>query len=216
MTTGSRTTTWRAGALVLLLAGVACLILWSEQSSPEHSDQDPSATRTGSAVSTPDGTIREESSGDTLARPVAVSIPTIGVTSALVGLGLNDDGTVEVPANPGKAGWYRLGTRPGAPGSAVILGHVDSIHGPAVFYRLGTLHPGDQVDVRLADGSSVRFRVRSVTVYPNAGFPAEQVYAAGRGRVLNLVTCGGEYDGTRGGYQANVVVNARWMSTTPG
>ena len=149
----------------------------------------------------------------TPARPVAVSVPAIGVTSALVGLGLNGDGTVEVPADPARAGWYRLGTRPGGHGSAVILGHVDSVAGPAVFYRLRTLGRGDQVRVRLADGSSERFRVQSVRVYRNDEFPARQVYAAATGRSLNLVTCGGEYDAARGGYQANVVVHARWVQT---
>lgn len=149
----------------------------------------------------------------TPARPVAISIPAIGVRSVLAPLGLNPDGTVEVPADPAAAGWYRLGTRPGAMGSAVILGHVDSRQGPAVFYLLGTLSRGDAVDVRLADGLSARFRVSSVRTYANEQFPAHQVYAAQGARVLNLVTCGGAYDADRGGYQANVVVSAQWVRT---
>jgi hypothetical protein len=84
---------------------------------------------------------------------------------------------------------------------------------PARFYRLGTLHRGARVIVDLADGSSVRFLVRSVTLYPNAQFPARKVYAAAAGRTLNLVTCGGAYDAARGGYQANVVVHARRLSS---
>ena len=73
---------------------------------------------------------------------------------------------------------------------------------------------GDLVDVRTADGGSERFRVQSVRVYPNDEFPAQRVYAARERRVLNLVTCGGEYDAARGGYQANVVVQARWVHHT--
>jgi hypothetical protein len=88
----------------------------------------------------------------------------------------------------------------------VILGHVDSNAGPGVFYLLSSLHRGDRVEVALADGSTITFAVRAVTVYPNARFPARTVYAARRGHLLNLVTCGGAYDKTRGGYQANVVV----------
>jgi hypothetical protein len=137
---------------------------------------------------------------------VRLTYPPLHVDTDLGGLGVTPDGTVEVPADPARAGWYRLGTRPGARGSAVILGHVDSNAGPAVFYLLSTLQPGDRVRVALADGSTTTFAVRAVTVYPNARFPARKVYAAGRGHVLNLVTCGGAYDEERGGYQANVVV----------
>jgi len=78
---------------------------------------------------------------------------------------------------------------------------------------LDALRPGDGVRVSLEDGSTVRFRVRSVRVYANADFPARRVYGARRGRVLNLVTCGGAYDAARGGYQANVVVSARPRAT---
>jgi hypothetical protein len=200
-------------AVVLLLVGVASLVMWSA-----HSDPRPAAgTTTTSPTPPPGATARaDESSGRAgVARPVAVSIPAIGVSSRLDGLGLNRDGTVEVPEDPGVAGWYRLGTRPGARGSAVILGHVDSMQGPAVFYRLSSLHRGDGVRVELADGSFVRFRVRSVAVYPIARFPAEKVYAARGHRILNLVTCGGEYDAAAGGYQANVVVQTRWVGTSP-
>ncbi|MCW2797175.1 MAG: Sortase family protein [Nocardioides sp.] len=201
--------------MVLLLAGVACLIMWSAWSSPGPSNGAAPETEPRSPASTSAGTGRHEpAAAPAPARPVALTIPAIAVRSTLEGLAMNGDGTVEVPQHPGNAGWYRLGTRPGAQGSAVILGHVDSVRGPAVFYRLATLHRGNLVNVRLADGSSVRFRVRSVRLYPNARFPAEKVYAARGGRFLNLVTCGGEYDASRGGYQANVVVNARWVSTS--
>lgn len=202
-----RTRSWWTTATLLLLAVVACLIVWDDQQSPA-----PSGATRGlpGVVASPGAPIRPAAKVDPgVARPVAVRIPAIGVSSGLARLALNDDGTVEVPEDPAQAGWYRLGTRPGALGSAVILGHVDSDQGPAVFYRLATLHRGDRVDVRLADGSAMRFRVRSVDTYLNAQFPAAKVYAARGGRFLNLVTCGGEYDASRGGYQANVVVHAR-------
>ena len=90
----------------------------------------------------------------------------------------------------------------------MILGHVDSSTGPAVFFRLVELQPGDRVFVQRDDGSSVRFDVRSVRTYLNAEFPAQRVYGNHGRSELNLVTCGGTYDAARGGYQANVVVNA--------
>ena len=139
--------------------------------------------------------------------PAWLDIPAIGVSTALDSLGLNADRTVEVPDRPQRAGWFDLGTVPGSSGSSVILGHVDSVDGPAVFYRLDQLRAGDLIDVSLSDATVATFRVVRVATYPNAAFPARQVYAGSpRGRTLNLVTCGGEYDSEAGGYQSNVVV----------
>ena len=220
---GVRAATWRAVSLVLLVGAVYCMVQWSDRSSPVQAvTPDPARTSSPSHQSrTPSGKPPRRSKGAAStpaapARPVAITIPAIGVRSVLAPLGLNPDGTVEVPTDPAAAGWYELGTRPGAMGSAVILGHVDSREGPAVFYLLSTLNAGDAVDVRLADGASARFRVSSVRTYANAQFPADQVYAAEGARVLNLVTCGGAYDAERGGYQANVVVAARWVRTRQG
>jgi hypothetical protein len=212
-----RVAIWRSAALVLLLAAACCLVIWADRSSRDDAESArPGSSSLAAADSGAPSTKPARHAAGAPARPVAISIPAIGVRSVLGGLGLNDDGTVEVPTDPDLAGWYRLGTRPGALGSAVILGHVDSDEGPAVFYRLRTLNQGDLVDVRLADGSSVRFRVRSIRTIPNEQFPARQVYAAKGGRTLNLITCGGAYDAERGGYQANVVVNARWVRTRQG
>ncbi len=145
-----------------------------------------------------------------MATPVHLGIPGIGVDARLVRLGLNDDGTVEVPTVPATAGWFGLGTVPGRRGSAVILGHVDSVDGPAVFAGLSTLRTSDRVRVVLSDDGLVEFEVAGVETYANADFPAQRVYAGSRrARALNLVTCGGEYDRERGGYQSNVVVYTR-------
>ena len=111
-----------------------------------------------------------------------------------------------MPENPAVAGWFQLGPPPGAAGSSVILGHVDSTSGPAVFFRLDELSPGDRIAVRMDDGTTAQFRVRAVETYPNADFPARKVYGRQGRSQLNLVTCGGAYDSSRGGYQANVVV----------
>ncbi len=148
--------------------------------------------------------------------PARLEIPTIDLVTPLVRLGLMPDRTVEVPSNPDRAGWFRPGTVPGGRGSAVILGHVDSVHGPAVFARLQELQPGDLVAVDRADGSTVEFVVKQVVLYANADFPAHQVYAAPSGRRLNLVTCGGIYDADRGGYQSNLVVYTRLALTPAG
>lgn len=142
--------------------------------------------------------------------PRHLTIPTLGVSTSLALLGLNEDRSVEVPTVRGQAGWFRLGTVPGQRGSAVILGHVDSIAGPDVFADLSTMRTQDRVQVRLSDDTLVTFEVTGSATYANADFPADRVYAGTtRARELNLVTCGGAYDPDRGGYQSNVVVFTR-------
>jgi sortase (surface protein transpeptidase) len=102
----------------------------------------------------------------------------------------------------------RAGTRPGDPGSAVILGHVDSKRGPAVFYRLRELRRGDQIKIARADGSSVRFIVQRTEQYPKDRFPTDAVYYPTLTPALRLVTCGGDFDATAGHYRSNVIVFA--------
>jgi sortase (surface protein transpeptidase) len=140
--------------------------------------------------------------------PVRVEIPRIGVASSLDRLGRAPDGTVQEPSRWAVAGWYAPGTRPGDPGSAVILGHVDSKRGPAVFFRLRELRRGDTVTVRRADGSSVRFVVRRTEQYPKDRFPTDAVYYPTLAPALRLVTCGGRFDATVGRYRSNLIVFA--------
>jgi hypothetical protein len=140
--------------------------------------------------------------------PIRVAIPKIRVTSSLDRLGKERDGSIQAPRQWGVAGWYALGPRPGEPGSAVILGHVDSTSGPAVFYRLRELRRGDQVQVTREDGTSVRFVVTRTEQYLKTRFPTEDVYFPTLTPELRLVTCGGEFDQSTGHYRSNVIVFA--------
>jgi sortase (surface protein transpeptidase) len=140
--------------------------------------------------------------------PVRVAIPTIGVASSLDRLGRAPDKTVQEPTRWAVAGWYAAGTRPGDPGSAVILGHVDSKRGPAVFFRLRELRRGDEIEVGRADGSSVRFVVQRTEQYPKDRFPTDEVYYPTLTPALRLVTCGGDFDATIGRYRSNLIVFA--------
>ncbi|HZD75236.1 MAG TPA: class F sortase [Actinomycetota bacterium] len=140
--------------------------------------------------------------------PVRISIPRIHVSSSLDRLGQAADGTVEVPTQWQVAGWYALGPRPGAAGSAVILGHVDSKSGPAVFFRLRELRVGDVVEIARSDHSTVRFVVRRTAQYPKRRFPTEEVYYPTLAPELRLVTCGGTFDDTTGHYRSNIIVFA--------
>jgi sortase (surface protein transpeptidase) len=142
--------------------------------------------------------------------PTRMIIPKIGVASSLDRLGRARDGTVQVPG-PDRwevPGWYELGPRPGDRGSAVILGHVDSTRGPAVFFRLRELRRGDEIEVTRADGSSVRFVVQRTAQYDKQRFPTDDVYYPTLTSALRLVTCGGQFDTSTGHYRSNIIVFA--------
>jgi sortase (surface protein transpeptidase) len=146
--------------------------------------------------------------------PLELRIPAIGVTTSLTELGLNPDDTVEVPTDFQQAGWFTPGPAPGEPGSAVVLGHVDSYRGPAVFFRLRSLQPGDAVEVRLADGAVAHFAVTAVETYLKDQFPAERVYGPHGGSTLQLVTCGGEFDRRARSYLSNIVAYTSLVAVT--
>ena len=139
---------------------------------------------------------------------MALAIPAIGVAGPLESLDVDDAGRLAAPADPGLAGWFAGGVEPGQAGPAVIAGHVDSRSGPAVFYRLGDLRPGDVVDVTRADGGVVTFRVDEVVEHPKDEFPTAAVYGPVPGAALRLITCSGPFDRSTGHYRSNLVVYA--------
>lgn len=138
--------------------------------------------------------------------PLHITIPKIGVSAHLTELGLNKNRTVEVPTQWAIPGWYKYGPTPGQEGSAVILGHVDSTQGPAVFYRLADLRLGNLVYVREADGKTLHFAVIGLREYSKKDFPDKLVYGPRKYAALQLVTCGGVFDPQTGHYLSNIVV----------
>jgi hypothetical protein len=161
--------------------------------------------------------------GPALARslPVWISIPAIGVSSRLLYVGLNPDGTLQVPPldDPpvtNEAAWYKYSPTPGQPGPSIIEGHVDSSDtGPSVFFRLGALKPGDLVDITLADRQVAVFTITGVRLYPKNRFPAGTVYGNTDYAALRLITCGGSFDEQSRHYTANVVAFASLVSAHP-
>jgi hypothetical protein len=144
--------------------------------------------------------------------PVRLSIPALHVDTPLQNLVQAPDRTIEVPTDYAVAGWFAEGPRPGQAGPAVILGHVDSETGPAVFYRLAGIAPGVAIAVQRADGSTIAFRVTGVQHVPKIRFPTAEVYGASLQPSLRLVTCGGRFDRTSGHYDDNVIVYAELAS----
>jgi sortase (surface protein transpeptidase) len=150
-------------------------------------------------------------------RPVSIRIPSIGVRSRVLPIGLAPDGTLAVP-RPGpdqdRAAWFTSSPTPGQPGPAVIEGHVDTSQGPSVFFRLGALKPGDRIHVRRRDGVEVVFTVDAVRDYKKAAFPTEVVYGGkdlGRPQ-LRLITCS-DFDPSVGHHVGNEVVFAHLTGT---
>lgn len=151
--------------------------------------------------------------------PVSIAIPAIGVHSKVFDVGLNPDGTIQVPPldnSPltNEAAWYRYSSAPGALGTSVIEGHVDSAaSGPSVFYRLGALTVGQQIYITRQDHTLAVFRITAVRQYPKDQFPTSTVYGNARYAALRLVTCGGQFDYSTGHYLSNTVVFAALTSS---
>jgi hypothetical protein len=143
-----------------------------------------------------------------IARPVSLIIPVIGVQTHLIELGLTASGALQVPTTTTVAGWYTGSPRPGAIGPSLIEGHVDSLTGPGVFYRLSELRPGDRIYVSRADGTTVEFRVTAAQTYLKTYFPTADVYGPTPDPELRLITCGGTFDYATGHYLSNTIIYA--------
>ncbi|MGJ5946958.1 class F sortase [Streptomyces neyagawaensis] len=153
------------------------------------------------------------------ARPQRLDIPAMGVQAPVVARGLDVDGAIDPPSfdQPGVVGWYAAGTRPGATGTALFVGHVDTETRPAVFYKLSALGLGELIRVARDDGTVAEFTVDDVRVLRRDDFDAGQAYGvrqSGRAE-LRLVTCGGTFDKKSRTYTANVVVSAYLSGTRP-
>ncbi len=145
-------------------------------------------------------------------KPLRLRIPAIGVDAPLVPLGLNADGTLQVPRYE-DAGWYVGASRAGDVGPAVIAAHVDSTTGPAVFYRLDELEAGQEVFVEYSD-ATVGFVVRDRQLVSKTRFPTDRVYRPTAFPELRLVTCAGAFNNTTGSYSANLIVWADLSEAT--
>lgn len=202
----SRSAAGALSALVGALLGVALLVVLTQPRDGSESIAPLAAAATEAPSSTP-APIQGPTAAP-VATPVRVVIPSIDVDADLVAVGLNPDRSMEVP-DFGEAGWYDLGPRPGEVGPAVITAHVDSVDGPDVFHRLTDLTVGDEITVERADGTSSVFVMRRTEQQLKEELPVDRIWAETDEPVLRLITCGGEFDETRGSYRSNVIVYAR-------
>ncbi|MFE3036359.1 class F sortase [Streptomyces canus] len=138
----------------------------------------------------------QPAASDAPAAPAEVAVPSVGITSSLMELGLNTDGTVEVPpAEEGMtAGWYTGGAVPGGIGAAVIIGHNDTRFGKAVFHDLKKIKEGADITVTDKKGKALHFTVTATESVAKSAFPTEKVYGPTQERALRLITCDGDFD----------------------
>lgn len=156
----------------------------------------------------PESTIRSPDSVDereVRPNPLRVEAPSAGIDVPLDLLSLTATNELEVPKDPDRAGWWRS-AKDQSP--IVLVGHVDSMTGPAVFYRVREMKRGDDIFLKLSDGTTRAFVVTSKEQFRKDSFPTDSVYRAGSGE-LRLVTCGGSFNRRSHHYVDNVVVFAR-------
>ena len=210
----------RPVSFAVLLAGIGLLVIGLNGHAPPRWSPPPVPPGSAAEATTTDGPVRDGvlphgairagaaardrhaagAAAGSIGRsaPVSVQIPAIGVNARVISLGVAAGGEIGVPplSEPMVASWYNLGPAPGQAGTAVLLGHVDAASvGPAVFYSLGALRPGDLVYVRRRDARTAVFRVTAVRMYPEDAFPAARIYAGGGRPELRLIPCGGQFDG---------------------
>jgi sortase (surface protein transpeptidase) len=161
--------------------------------------------------------LTEATTSAPLPAPVRLRIPALSVDAAVEPAGVDPrTGEMAVPGDPTTVGWYRFGPSPGQAGSAVLAGHVD-VQGnrPGTFLRLGTLQPGDRIEVFYDDGGSQHFSVEARATYRKDQLPLDVVFSGQGPPVLTLVTCGGGFDPAASSYDSNVVVFARPVAGPP-
>ncbi len=196
-----------------VMAGVAALLAIIAVAAGCSSVAAPAPTPSVSAS----GRVPSSGAASALTRsaPVRVQIPAIGVDSALMQLGLQVDGSLQVPPSGFPAGWYTGAPTPGELGPAILAGHVDWGGQPGVFYRLRDLQPGAEVTVSRQDGSATVFRVAQVKQYPKDAFPTDAVYGDLDHPGLRLITCGGSFDRDTRNYDDNIIAFADLIATHP-
>jgi LPXTG-site transpeptidase (sortase) family protein len=133
-------------------------------------------------------------------------VPSIGVNAAVETKSVDQDGTMQSPSGPDVASWYDFSSQPGGSGNSVYAGHLDYAgYGPAVFWYLGELQPGDVIEVHLQDGSVLTYHVSAVQIFAASDDASSVVASSGR-PTITLITCDGAFDSDGRSYDKRLVV----------
>jgi sortase (surface protein transpeptidase) len=140
--------------------------------------------------------------------PAFIDILKIGTHAQIVALGEEADGTMQAPTDPDTVGWYELGTGIGAPGNALLDGHVDWGGRLRVFGLLNQLAPGDTIQITDTEGNLASYSVTWTRLYNAGDAPLEQIFEQTTDELLTLITCGGAFDSAAHMYVSRWVVRA--------
>lgn len=172
---------------------------------PAETDGDVSQAR--AQVPVRDGRLTDDLADEERPQPVTIRIGDIGLEAPILSVGVDEQKQLDVPAAD-TVGWYQHSSLPGEAGATVLAAHVDYGGKPGAFYNLADLRPNDVLEVEMTNGTVLRYRVTGNTQYDKTDLPAEEVFRKTGETVLQLVTCGGEFDPDARSYLANVVVTA--------
>ncbi len=167
------------------------------------------------STTTPNTNVATEYTPNPRSSGMSISIPAIGVDAPIVTVGVAADHTIAVPPldRPNETAWYDGSARPGQQGAAVIVGHIDTAAtGPAVFYKLPDLRPGDRITIRARHRTRFVYRVDGLREYRKTSVPIARVFGPVSYPALRLISCTGAFDYATGHYLDNVVVYASIVS----
>jgi len=143
--------------------------------------------------------------------PNRLLIPSVRIDAPVDPVGVSDNGQMEVPESTVRAGILSPGVKPGLPGTALMAGHVDNYTGPAIFYPLKKLKPGDPILLTNGKGQYLVYKVTSVESFKTAEAPLDRIFGHTDESRLNLITCTGKYDRKRKEHEKRLVVFSRLM-----
>ncbi len=199
--------------LALALTAGGALGAVSCSAAPRPRAEPPTARPAYSAPATAAPAHGRAAAALTRSVPVRLKIPSIGVDTPLIDLAVTPDGTLQVPPDGTRAGWFTGAPTPGERGPAIMTGHVDW-NGKGVFFDLHQLSDGKRIEVTRQDGSTAVFAVTRVQQVPKGSFPTQQVYGDVDHPALRLITCGGSFDHSAHSYRDNIVVFADLITTS--
>jgi len=199
---------WLAASLALLLLGVGGTIFsianWNKS---VRLDLSPSAKASASSVVISKEAFTSKTMPKSL--PLRIRIPSVGIDTSIVSVGLDQHGAIAMPDSVDVAAWYNGSPTPGQLGPAIIAGHVDNYYqGDGAFFPLRNTQVGDMIYIERADGSTASFKVADIKQVPQANFPTQEVFGNINYAGLRVITCGGAFNNQTYEYEDNIVVFA--------